>query len=40
MPPKIFDEMYGHVLTDVGLGIFEKDWQEVPDLLPCDMDPR
>jgi len=39
MPPKVFDEMYGHVLTDVGVGIFEKHWQDVPDLLPCDMDP-
>ena len=39
MPPKVFDEMYGHVLTDVGVGIFEKHWQEVPDLLPCDLDP-
>ena len=39
MPPKVFDEMYGHVLTDVGVGIFEQHWKEVPDLLPCDMDP-
>ena len=33
MPPKVFDEMYGHVLTDVGVGIFERDWLEVPVLL-------
>ena len=39
MPPKVFDEMYSHVLTDVGVGIFEKHWQEVPDLAPCDLDP-
>ena len=39
MPPTVFDEMYGHVLTDVGVGIFEKHWQDVPDLLPCDLDP-
>ena len=29
MPPKIFDGMYNHVLTDVGVDIFEKDWQSV-----------
>ena len=39
MPPKVFDEMYRHVLTDVGVGIFEKHWKDVPDLLPCDLDP-
>ena len=39
MPPKVFDEMYGHVLTDVGVGIFEKHWQDIPDLAPCDLDP-
>ena len=33
MPPKVFDEMYGHVLTDVGVGIFEQDWTKVPVLL-------
>ena len=26
MPPKIFDE---HVLTDVGVEIFDKDWEAV-----------
>ena len=40
MPPNVFDEMYGHVLTDVGVGIFEKHWEEVPDLAPCSLDPR
>jgi len=39
MPPNVFDKMYGHVLTDVGVGIFEQDWKDLPDLLPCDMDP-
>ena len=39
MPSNVFDKMYGHVLTDVGVGIFEQDWQNVPDLLPCDLDP-
>ena len=39
MPTKVFDEMYGHVLTDVGVGIFEKHWQDIPDLAPCDLDP-
>ena len=40
MPTNVFDKMYGHVLTDVGVGIFEQDWQNVPDLAPCDLDPR
>ena len=39
MPTNVFDKMYGHVLTDVGVGIFEQDWKDLPDLLPCDMDP-
>ena len=30
MPPKIFDQMYDHILTDKGMEIFEKDWAEVP----------
>ena len=29
MPPKIFDQMYDHILTDKGLEIFDKDWSEV-----------
>ena len=27
MPPKIFDGMYNHILTDKGLEIFDKDYQ-------------
>jgi len=29
MPPKVFDQMYDHILTDKGMEIFEKDWQDV-----------
>lgn len=29
MPPKIFDQMYDHILTDKGLEIFENDWKGV-----------
>ena len=29
MPPKILEQMYDHILTDKGMDIFEKDWQEV-----------
>ena len=29
MPPKVFDQMYDHILTDKGLEIFDKDWQAV-----------
>ena len=29
MPPKVFDQMYDHILTDKGMEIFEKDWSEV-----------
>jgi len=29
MPPKIFQGMYNHVLTDKGLEIFDKDWESV-----------
>ena len=28
MPPKIFEGMYNHILTDKGLEIFDKDYQE------------
>jgi len=28
MPPKIFDQMYDHVLTDKGLEIFDNDWKK------------
>jgi transaldolase len=29
MPPKVFEQMYDHMLTDKGMEIFEKDWSEV-----------
>ena len=29
IPPKVFDGMYNHVLTDAGLAQFDKDWAEV-----------
>jgi|TARA_R110002020_G_scaffold129011_5_gene289117 transaldolase len=29
MPPKIFDQMYDHMLTDKGMQIFEDDWKTV-----------
>ena len=29
MPPKIFEQMYDHILTDKGLEIFDKDWKSV-----------
>jgi len=29
MPPKVFDQMYDHILTDKGLEIFDNDWKEV-----------
>ena len=32
MPPKVFDQMYDHILTDKGLEIFDKDWEEVQAL--------
>ena len=28
MPPKIFEGMYNHILTDKGLEIFDKDYQD------------
>jgi transaldolase len=27
MPPKVFDEMYNHILTDKGIELFDKDWE-------------
>ena len=27
MPPKVFDQMYDHILTDKGMEIFEADYQ-------------
>ena len=29
MPPKVFDQMYDHILTDKGLEIFDNDWASV-----------
>ena len=29
IPPTVFDHMYGHVLTDVGMDKFTKDWELV-----------
>ena len=29
LPPKVFDQMYDHVLTDKGLEIFDADWKAV-----------
>ncbi len=29
MPPKIFWGMYNHILTEKGLQLFDKDWEEV-----------
>ena len=29
MPPSVFDQMYDHILTEKGLEIFDKDWQQV-----------
>ena len=29
MPPKVFDQMYDHILTDKGLEIFDNDWTSV-----------
>ena len=29
MPPKVFDQMYDHILTDKGMDIFENDWKEI-----------
>ena len=29
MPPKILEQMYDHILTDKGMDIFERDWENV-----------
>jgi transaldolase len=36
MPPKIFDQMYDHILTDKGLEIFDNDWKNVGLTLALD----
>ena len=33
MPPSVFEKMYGHVLTDKGLKMFDSDWNEVQHLI-------
>jgi len=33
MPPKVFDQMYNHILTDKGLEIFDNDWKSVESKL-------
>tara|TARA_B100000003_G_scaffold199036_1_gene204523 strand:+ start:39 stop:695 length:657 start_codon:yes stop_codon:yes gene_type:complete len=30
LPPKVFEDMYKHILTDKGIEIFEKDWAGIP----------
>ena len=32
IPPTVFDHMYGHVLTDVGMTKFTKDWELVEQI--------
>ena len=32
IPPSVFDHMYGHVLTDVGMDKFTKDWELVEEI--------
>ena len=29
MPPKVFEQMYDHILTDKGMEIFDNDWKSV-----------
>ena len=29
MPPSVFEQMYDHILTDMGMAIFENDWKGV-----------
>ena len=31
IPPKVFEGMYNHILTDKGLQLFESDWRAVND---------
>ena len=33
MPPKVFEQMYDHILTDKGLEIFDNDQKKVEELL-------
>jgi len=32
IPPSVFDHMYGHVLTDVGMDQFNKDWESIEQI--------
>lgn len=32
IPPNVFDHMYGHVLTDVGIRKFTEDWELVEEI--------
>ena len=32
IPPSVFDHMYGHVLTDVGMRKFTEDWELVEEI--------
>ena len=32
IPPNVFDHMYGHVLTDVGMDKFTKDWRLIEEI--------
>ena len=36
MPPKIFNNLYKHVLTDKGLELFDADWAEVQNTIKED----
>ena len=33
MPPKVFEQMHNHILTDKGLELFDHDWKSVQDFL-------
>ena len=33
MPPKLFWGMYNHILTEKGLNIFNKDWEQVKQII-------
>ena len=33
IPPNVFEKMYGHALTEKGVQIFDKDWEDVRSIL-------
>jgi len=33
IPPNVFEKMYGHALTEKGVQIFDKDWEDVRNIL-------